>query len=530
MNRFLLKGLMTVLAVFMFQTADAQNKPVRKPADGNMYTSAVRQKAAQSDEGEWKPLGKGLFRDDMITTLYIVDNYEFEVDVEENSSKPGLYRLVTPYKNYPISPSTSEVDTYMEIDATDPDKVFFRRYDTGMDWGGGNIYINSMAGDYYDKGEFEKAVEEGICGKLQDGAITFPQSTLLIADETMGSTTTYRIANSNGKFRLKLPGAPELDVEAAIKGKVEKDGELFVAVNFTMEKDVEKIKIAMFEGDYTQDMADGITDGSTQSTEMTASGEQLIPYEKDGVYTFVAVPYYKGEPKNAIYVTDELSYLQVDWKDVGTAFYTDGYLCDTEGISEQMGIGVETTEVQVQESTKTPGLFRLVDPYGLNYRYSNEQNYDTSHRYYMEIDASDPDRVIIKNMEDGCGLIFSALGRMQLWCNADRWITEGTYTKEEVEQMNVYGKFKDKVITFPDGALCMKFMDVVDTWYWSNMSGTFKLVLPVGAGIDTPATVDEENAPAEYFTLEGVKISKGALRPGIYVKKQGTSSSKIIIK
>lgn len=531
MNRFLLKGLMTILAVFMFQAAGAQSKPVRKTTADNLYVAAARQKAVRADDGGWKSLGKGLFRDDLITVFYIIDIYEFEVDVEESTSRPGLYRLVNPYKNYPVNPADPDTEAYMEIDATDPDKVFFRRYDTGMDWGNGNIYINSMAGDYYDKGTFDKAVEEGLCGKLRDGAITFPQRTLLIADETMGSATRYQIANTNGKFRLKLPGAPDLDVETAIKGKVDKDGKSFIAVNFTIGKDIEKIRVAMTEGDYTQDMTDGIVDGSVPSDEMTESGEHLFPYEKDGIYTFIAVPYYKGEAKNAAYLTEEFTFLTPGWENIGTAAYTDGYLCGIEnGLSDQMGIEVTTTDVQVQQSTETPGVFRLVDPYGLNYRYSNEQNYDTSRRYYMEIDASDPDRVVIRNMENGCGLVFSGLGRMQLWCNADRYLTEGRYTQEEIEEKNFYGRRDGNVITFPKESLCIRFMDVIDTWYWTNTTGTFKLVLPEAAGITAPATGDDDNARTEYFTLEGMKIGANALKPGIYVKKQGARSSKVMIK
>ncbi|RRD01957.1 hypothetical protein [Prevotella sp. OH937_COT-195] len=492
----------------------------------DMYVCAVQQKAVKAREGEWKPLGKGLFRDDIVTALYLVDNYEFEVDMEESLSTPGLYRLVTPYKNYPMSPATPDTDTYMEVDATDPDHVFFRRYDTGMNWGNGNIIVNSMAGDYYDLGKFNAAIAEGICGTLKEGIITFPTRTLLVLDGTVPSDKGYKIANVNSKFRLKLPGTPDLDVVAAVEGKVDEGDKSFISVNFTIGKDVEKIKIAMFEGEYNQNMADNIVNGSVTSAEMTKSGKHLFPYEKDGVFTFVAVPYYKGNVRTAIYLTKELSYLHEGWKDIGTAFYTEGYLADC---TVDMGLEVVTTEVQVQESTEHPRLFRLVDPYGLNYRYSTEQNYDTSHPYYMEIDVADPNRVVIHKMEYGCGLVFNA-GTMQLWSRADRYLTEGTKTKEEIEEMNLYGKCNGKVITFPNEALCIKFIDVVDTWYWANLKGSFKLVLPVDVTANISGVDNDLTYPVEYFTLEGVKVGKESLSPGIYIKKQGSKSSKVIIK
>lgn len=524
------KGLMAVLAVFAFQTAGAQGKPVGQPAAGNdVYAgTAVQRVAPAKAEQDWKSLGKGLYRDDFVTTLYLVDNFEFEVDVEESVSTPGLYRLVTPYKNYPMSPAPATPVTYMEVNATDPVNVYFRRYDTGMDWGQGHIIINSIAGDYYDKGKFQQAVADGLCGVLEDGVITFPLSNLLVADGTVPQSDVpiYRIANQSGMFRLKLPGAPDLDVVPVIKDKFEKDGKTFIPVDFQLGKDVEKIKVAMFEGEYNDALADAMIGGSAESSEMTASGEYLFPCEKDGLYTFVAVPYYKGVPKKPVHVTQEFNYFETDWEDVGTAQYTDGFLADNE---VDMNLDVETTEVRLQESTKKRGLFRLVDPYGLNYKYSNTQNYDVTRRYYMEIDASDPRRVVIHKMEDGCGLVFSGLSsRMQLWSRADRGLKDGVYTQEQIESS--YGKYVGKEITFPRNALLIKFVDVKDTWYWANKKGSFKLVLPYEAGIDAPIVDNTATSTVEYYTLTGVKVLGDPQTPGIYIKRQGSKSSKVIMR
>ena len=88
------------------QFVEAQ--PLRRAqAASTLYGGASGQPAmratAMSDESddEWTSLGTGSMRDDFFTTLYIVDCVEFDVEVEENTSKPGLYRLVTPYRNYP---------------------------------------------------------------------------------------------------------------------------------------------------------------------------------------------------------------------------------------------------------------------------------------------------------------------------------------------------------------------------------------------------------------------------------------------
>lgn len=533
MNTYFKAALALCVAMF-FHTALAQNMPVRKnTSNAKEYKSTAKRTAAKaSSDGEWKSLGIGKYRDDLITGLYIINNYEFEVEVLESTSLPGLYRVVSPYKNYPISPAKFEGDTYLEIDASNPEKVFFDKYDTGMDWGYGNIFINSIAGyEYFYNGggaALDLAYQNGYCGTLdKDGIITFPKGALLINED---GSDLYQQTNFNGKFRLMLPGAPNLDISITIDEIVEKDGKEYIPVNFTLDDDIEKAKVAMVEGEYSSKAVESIESGEIQSDEITKSGQYLFPYEKDGVFTIIAVPYYKGESKTAEYQTKEFSYKHEGWQNIGTAMYTEGFIADCEVWVDN--IEVVTTAVEAQESTEKPGLFRLIDPYGPGYAYNEKGDYDADHHYYMEIDASDPDRVILNEMTEGCGLSFS-FGRTVFWSRAGYYLSDEIgKTVAEVEEMGVYGKKVGNTITFPENALLIKFIDalgVQDVWYWANCNGSFKVVLPESSGISKPVT-GTTDAPVEYFTLDGVKVSKGDMRRGIYIRKQGANTSKVIIK
>lgn len=494
-------------------------------------TAAGRPATPAAGDGGWKDLGTGRYRDDMVSKLYLVENYEFDVKVQESTTKPGLYRLVSPYTNYPYAAKLT-TDTYMVIDATDPDKVFFTDYDTGVDMGypeKGTLHISSVAGDLYQKtGSLDQAVAEGACGTLKDGEITFPKNTLLIRDNTLAEGI-YRTCNDDGLFRLRLPGAPELEVAIVNNGLKEQDGRQYISVNFTLGKDLDKARVAMVEGDYNDALYTGIVDGTLASVEMTESGEHLFPFDKDGVYTFVAVPYYKGEPKKVCYSTDELTYINAGWKALGTATYTDGYLADQE-MNDLLGLQVQTMDVPIQESTDKPGLFRLVDPYGPGtYPYANNSNYDTSHRYYMEIDASDPDRVVVNEMSEGCGLELGGLGKMTLSSKAWQRLQDG-YTPEEVEKAGLYGTLRNNVITFPNKALYIWYLDFVTYPYYANATGKFRVVLPENTGISAPRTTGNGAATTAYYTLSGVRVDADRLTPGVYVKKQGNRSDKIVIR
>lgn len=524
------KPLYAMLFFLLFGAA-AQAQPARRVTQNVDNYKAATLSPATKTGGEWEKLGTGKFREDMLTTVYLVNPVEYEVQVEESKTTPGLYRVVSPYKYYPLAPATFEGDTYLEIDASIPDKVYLKQYETGINWGNGTVVVNSIAYDMLEKeGSIDNAYNDGYCGKLEEDIITFPKSSLLIyvEDLTMG---LWRYANNSGMFRLVLPGAPDVDISFAVKGLVEKDGQNHIAVDCTVGSSCEKVKVAMVAGEQTDNMADDVANGTIASQEITASGEVLFPYGSDGIYTMVAIPYVDGKRYRTTYNTVELSYLHEGWNVLGKAIYTEGFFSDLEPVLSLDMEEDDVMEVEVQESTEKPGLFRLVDPYGPDggYVYSTETNYDTSRKYYMEIDASDPDRVILKHTDNGCGLDVG-VGLMYFWCNAERYIVDRGYTEAQVEEMGLYGKRDGNVITFPNDALCIRIPMGNPGWYWANHTGKFRVELPEGSKIDNAMSAGNGNTATEYYNLSGIKMSKGRLEPGVYIKRQGAKSEKVVIR
>ncbi len=41
---------------------------------------------------------------------------------------------------------------------------------------------------------------------------------------------------------------------------------------------------------------------------------------------------------------------------------------------------------------------------------------------------------------------------------------------------------------------------------------------------------DGSNAPAEFFNLNGARVNGDALIPGLYIKHQGSKTSKVLVK
>lgn len=508
----------------------------------------------KADDGEtWKSIGTGTLRDDVVTVPYVLNNFwEFDVEMEESEQTPGRYRLVNAYKNCPkVGPEyPAEATNYLVIDASDPVHVY-------MEQGGTSYYIGqdqqlcvwSIADDYYNNlyGNWTKADEEGVCGTLKDGVITFPKGALLwVASDATEELVfnpgkhdyVWTTCNRNGMFRLKLPGTPDTDVRIDFNRYDNKAAQ--VHYNVSLSPDIDYCKAALFEGEYTPAMAAQIEDGSVTTVEVKTGGDFAVPYEKDGVYTLVLVPYSQGRAWEASYCTYEWAFSEAEWKKLGTAQYTEGIISSNQMSDYGLSYPTYTYDVNVEQNVANPALVRLVDPYGPEvYPEATNINYDTSKRYYLTFDFSDPDNVRLLRAEDtGLDLGY---GRIGVWSYADRAVNDPAFTPAIQEALFPQGLptghyDKDtRTVSFDAQAFVVKFpKGRPDTWYAANRKGEAKLVLPEGfnlpdTGIEGVQAAD--NAPVRYYSIDGKLVNAAAKpAPGVYIMRKGGESKKVILK
>ena len=167
----------------------------------------------------WKSLGTGLLTDNFVVTMYysdpetetVFEPETYEVEIEENSDNPGLYRIVNAYQHIAEILDVDYVSTNLEINATDPSGVYITPQSTGLDDGDGIISIASVGGYNLATNEFEDLKTAGLLGTLSDGVITLPA--IPSQDGTysyqgfffQGSSGYY--AGTKGEFKLVLPEA-----------------------------------------------------------------------------------------------------------------------------------------------------------------------------------------------------------------------------------------------------------------------------------------------------------------------------------
>lgn len=176
----------------------------------------------------WVSLGKGLYTEDFVASLFGLDPVTYEVEIEENTETPGVYRMIYPYGE--IYPYNEEGDwdassVYnIEINAEDPEGVYIPVQDIGIDWGYGAMAIMSWGARYVADNSMDELKAEGYMGTLKDGVITLPVFERQTSD---GATALYQglvymgsdgyYAGANGAFKLVLPEAVSASARAKAK-------------------------------------------------------------------------------------------------------------------------------------------------------------------------------------------------------------------------------------------------------------------------------------------------------------------------
>ena len=309
------------------------------------YSSNASFLTASVTVEKWESIGTGLFREDMMTTFYGVDNVEYEVEILENANQKGFYRLIYPYDSkYPYNEpgDWDESKTYyFEIHAEDPQGVWIPMQKTGMSWDKGMVWVGSDAGFEieYNGATTEDLKGAGTLGSLKDGVITFPTRTLLIGMEEHNDFGLY-YANLNGMFRVCLPGAVLTDFSLSIEAGYSSNNVL--PVYFNAGTDVASVKYTVVEGAVDKKAADAaaaeiVAGGESQSLDMETM-EVGLTLEVSGVYSLVAVGFDEaGAAQSSAYTS--FNYVRADDEEANAVILGAG----TEKTDRYEGLGYNRT-------------------------------------------------------------------------------------------------------------------------------------------------------------------------------------------
>lgn len=202
------------------------------------------------------------------------------------------------------------------------------------------------------------------------------------------------------------------------------------------------------------------------------------------------------------------------WNSLGMGLYTDGIIPSMYNLSS------ETYEVEILENNETPGLYRVVKPYGEAWPHAG-YNAETPADYF-EIDATDAEGVLVMpqmlgvNLEGGdTALGFASMGAY--------YYNAGKATLEELKEMGYLGKVIDGVIKLPTFANGEEgtdsYMEYQGVVYYGSKAyygcEGFKVVLPEAVSsqeANAPAKVAASKFARSIQRIDRTPIDKNAKR------------------
>ena len=267
------------------------------------------------DAQEDPELKLGSYTEDFFVWAYGVEAGNMvRVAIEESDARKGVYRIKNLFSQdnivqllggIPTDMTFASGDTYIEINAEDPEKVFFEYQPVGFGITGfvDSIYIATLL-----DGE----------GKLEDGVITFPQNGLVLCD----ATTPLYYANQEGKMRITLPGVSVKDHSFALaytgtQTSVD-NSETRAYFEFYPGADVEKYRFLVVEGNVPayEEIKEGQGLNQTIKLVMNEDLKKVIEAkvdadgkDQDGLYLEVEV---EGAEKPEIVYLDNCAESSVD--------------------------------------------------------------------------------------------------------------------------------------------------------------------------------------------------------------------------
>lgn len=248
---------------------------------------------------------------------------------------------------------------------------------------------------------------------------------------------------------------------------------------------------------------------SRQNTEGELTVPLMFTADEGNIYTVPStVTFADGEATANIHITfnpDELVYsnyvggtISFDADNFSTPFGATSYQFkagasayeDVEGgkgkfrdglISALYGIEVLEYDVQIQQDAHTPGIYRVVAPYGQQgwsgakpwYKAFDENESNTD----MIIDATDPDFVYIKGTFNTGVTLNSSEGDISAISYVQFLLDNGnSLDLIKSKKPELFGTFKDGVFTFPAKSILMYLGS--DGPYYGNSDGMLRVAMP----------------------------------------------------
>ena len=227
------------------------------------------------------------------------------------------------------------------------------------------------------------------------------------------------------------------------------------------------------------------------------------------------------------------------WTTVGTATLEDAWITASYFWDDDTEISPAEAPISavLQQNDEVETLYRLVNPYYDPNWLLIDTNQSTKDGYIV-FDIADPDHVVVKagypagyKNSQGEFYVFGMLG-WQINNYGSRW--DESFLPDVIEFMEEKGQpfdtYADDVVTvnksvFDVSPKCSK------AYSWNGVEYEVSTItMEIDSDINGISVVEaDENAPVEYFNLQGVRVDNPAAGQ-VVIKRQGTKATKTIVR
>lgn len=221
------------------------------------------------------------------------------------------------------------------------------------------------------------------------------------------------------------------------------------------------------------------------------NGQVNIKPEVDKGYYFLS--YY-----NFLYST-------FDWKLLGDTEYSDGFF------SPMFGETPAPKPVKVYQAATGAPVYKVEGALSLVTETANP----------MIIDATNPNMVAVPVQSSN----ITATGRGMTWYMSVTMVSQSKFTEANRCYPLV---LKDGVISIPAQTCRFNWTEYAGNdgnWYYNSNTKATTLTIPGGAGIED--IVADDNAPVEYFNLQGLKVNNPEAGT-LVIRRQGKKVEKVV--
>ena len=446
-------------------------------------------------------IGKAKFMD---SWMYDAETY-FDVTLQQNEINPDIYRIVNPYDeilvkggyspNY-VKKGPSEYLTFQLRHAgeevggailTRDNLVTFEPFRTGYyisnyDSGDadGEVWGFHVSDDTFDSSWHVEAayLKSCVAAYKEDGT---PGQVNLAPWYYITGAGGWNKSQEDKQIEIIFPGFTPADYSAELAYSgifTDASEKVFAVGSLTLGADAQEVKAIVMDAAVDANaVADAIAAGELEAIDVAAGSIQVpIPEDLTGKLQIIVVVLAGETVKNVVAAPFEYYGGGASpWNSLGQGYFVD------DMILPLFGYDPEPYPVEIQESTSTPGLYRLVKMYS-----AVAADFGVvSGTGDVLVHAENPNAVYIPLQP--LELTIGSNGPFSLSTDAGELVEKYGFDAVYAQLPNIFGKLADGIITFPvlEGENSAGNPVNYQTWvylgekaYFGGRNGAFQIVLP----------------------------------------------------